>query len=174
MNVLKTLLPCAALALALPSVAEARQKSATREAVPPDVLKKHDYSLANTPNKRTALAYLYTAWNDGRLQQARLTYWGKGSFPELERTGVPDDLPPNIGAPRYTIHKVIEEGDQVVVLAFVQGVGIGSEFTNIFGVRGIKIGDAVVEIFQFAPNGLIQRKWDTIEPLSAAGCDFRD
>ena len=141
--------------------------------IPQALLDAHDFSLADTPNKRTALAYLYTAWNDGRLPQARLTYWAPGSFPELERTGVPDDLPPNIGAPRYTVHRVIEEGDQVVVLAFVEGVGIGEEFTNIFGQRGVKVGDAVVEIFRFAPSGLIAAKWDTIEPLSDASYDFR-
>ncbi len=141
--------------------------------IPAELLAAHDFSLADTPNKRTALAYLYAAWNEGRLPQARLTYWQPGSFPELERTGVPDDLPPNIGTPHYTIHRVIEEGDQVVVLAFVQGVGIGSEFTNIFGQRAIKVGDAVVEIFRFAPSGLIEAKWDTIEPVSEASYDFR-
>lgn len=141
--------------------------------IPAELLAAHDFTLADTPNKRTALAYLYTAWNEGRLPQARLTYWQPGTFPALERTGVPDDLPPNLGAPRYTIHRVIEEGDQVVVLAFVQGVGIGSEFTNIFGQRAIKVGDAVVEIFRFAPSGLIEAKWDTIEPVSEASYDFR-
>jgi hypothetical protein len=141
--------------------------------IPQELLDAHDFSLADTPNKRTALAYLYTAWNEGRLPQARLTYWQPGSFPELERTGVPDDLPPNIGAPRYTIHRVIEEGDQVVVLAFVEGVGIGSEFTNVFGQTGIKVGDAVVEVFRFAPSGLIAAKVDVIEPLSEASYDFR-
>lgn len=141
--------------------------------VPQALLDAHDFSLADTPNKRTALAYLYTAWNEGRLPQARLTYWQPGSFPELERTGVPDDLPPNIGAPHYTIHRVIEEGDQVVVLAFVEGVGIGSEFTNVFGQSAIKVGDAVVEVFRFAPSGLIAAKVDVIEPLSEASYDFR-
>lgn len=141
--------------------------------VPAELMAQYDFSLADTPNKRTALAYLYTAWNEGRLPYARLTYWQPGSFPELERTGVPDDLPPNIGAPRYTIHRVIEEGDQVVVLAFVQGVGIGEEFTNIFGQRGVKVGDGVVEVFRFAANGKIAAKWDVIEPLTDASYDFR-
>lgn len=140
-----------------------------------ETLARHDYSLADTPNKRTALAYLYTAWNDGRLPYARLTYWVAGSFPELERTGVAADLPPNVGAPRYRIHQVIEEDNRVVVLAFVEGVGIGSRITTIFGTDGgTKLGDAVVEIFEFAPNGLIARKWDIIQPVSEESYDFRN
>jgi hypothetical protein len=38
---------------------------------------------------------------------------------------------------------------------------------------GIKIGDAVVEIFEFAPSGLIAKKWDTIQPVSEESYDFR-
>lgn len=163
----------AALALLAGGPLLAQDAAPAAVVIPPELLAAYDFSLADTPNKRTALAYLYTAWNEGRLPQARLTYWEPGSFPELERTGVPDDLPPNVGAPRYTIHRVIEEDDQVVVLAFVQGVGIGSEFTNIFGQTATKVGDAVVEIFRFAPSGLIAQKWDTIEPLSEASYDFR-
>lgn len=144
------------------------------DVVDTEVLARHDYMLATSPNKRTALAYLYTAWNDGQLAKARLTYWVRGSFPQLEKDGVSTDLPSGIGTTRYTIKKVIEEGDQVVVLAFVEGVGIGKEFTTVFGTPGgVKIGDAVVEIFQFAPNGLIMKKWDTIEPLSDKSYDFR-
>ncbi len=138
------------------------------EVVAPAVLKLHDYSLADTPNKRTALAYLYTAWNDGKLAEARETYWVPGSFPPGGGSGPPV-------SPKYTIHQVIEEGDTVVVLAFVEGIGIGEEFTTVFGTPGgTKIGDAVVEIMRFDPStGLIAEKWDTIEPLSEATYDFR-
>lgn len=133
---------------------------------------RHDFSLANTPNKRTALAYLYTAWDEGRLREARLTYWRRGSFPELEAGGVPS-APPG-PSPRYTVHRIVEEGDLVVVQAFVQGVGIGQPFTTVFGTPGgIKIGDAVVEIFRFDERGLIAEKWDTIEPVSETTYDFR-
>lgn len=150
------------------------RKAARAEVVKPEVLKLHDYSLADTPNKRTALAYLYTAWNDGRVGHSRLTYWAKGSFPELEKGGSLADLPRNIGTPKFTIKKVIEERDHVVVLAFVEGVGIGSQITTVFGTPGgTKIGDAVVEIFQFGKDGLIVKKWDTIEPVSEKSYDFR-
>ena len=136
------------------------------------LLQRHDFSLADTPNKRTALAYLYTAWNEGRLREARLTYWRRGSFPELEGGGAASGPPGP--SPRYTIHRVIEEDDLVVVQAFVQGIGVGREFTTVFGTPGgIKIGDAVVEIFRFDDTGLIAEKWDTIEPLSEATYDFR-
>lgn len=150
------------------------QASTRASLVPPSVLAAHDYSLANTPNKRTALAYLYTAWNDGKLQEARQTYWVPGVF----RSAPPMKPPPGMGARpmtvRYTVKKVIEEGDQVVVLAFVEGVGIGEPITTLFGTPGgTKVGDAVVEIFQFRKDGLIARKWDTIEPLSEATYDFR-
>ncbi len=143
--------------------------------VPPDVLARHDYSLADTPNKRTALAYLYTAWNDRQLQYARATYWVPGSFPAPAAGSPPPDLPRNFVPPSYDIKKVVEEGDQVVVLAFVRGVGIGDRITTIFGTDGgVKIGDAVVEIFQFDPaTGLIKAKWDTIQPLSDESYDFR-
>lgn len=135
------------------------------------LLERHDFSLADTPNKRTALAYLYTAWNEGRLREARLTYWRRGSFPDLEAGGQPSGPPVS---PVYTMHRVIEEGDQVVVLAFVRGVGVGQPFTTVFGTPGgTRIGDAVVEIFRFDENGLIAQKWDTIEPLSEATYDFR-
>ncbi len=142
--------------------------------VAPAVLERHDYSLADTPNKRTALAYLYTAWNDGRIAEARRAYWVPGSFAAAPAGARPADLPANIGSPRYTVKKVIEEGDQVVVLAFVEGVGIGQPITTIFGTPGgTKIGDAVVEIFRFSPDGLIAAKWDTIQPISEADYDFR-
>ncbi len=138
-------------------------------AVPPELMERHDFSLADTPNKRIALAYLYTAWNDGEVEAARRTYWVPGSF--TEENIAP---PPNVGTPSYTIHKVIEEGDHVVVLAFVEGVGIGEEFSTVFGTPGgTKIGDAVVEIMRFSPDGLIAEKWDTIEPLSEDSYDFR-
>ncbi|MES2699366.1 MAG: hypothetical protein V4647_07130 [Pseudomonadota bacterium] len=133
---------------------------------------RHDFSLADTPNKRTSLAYLYTAWNEGRLREARLTYWRRGSFPELEAGGAPSGPPGP--SPRYTVHRIVEEGDLVVVQAFVQGVGVGQPFTTVFGTPGgIKIGDAVVEIFRFDERGLIAEKWDTIEPVSEATYDFR-
>lgn len=136
------------------------------------LLARHDFSLADTPNKRTALAYLYTAWNEGRLREARLTYWRRGSFLDLEAGGQPSGPPVS---PVYTVHRVIEEGDQVVVLAFVRGVGVGQPFTTVFGTPGgTRIGDAVVEIFRFDENGLIAQKWDTIEPLSETTYDFRD
>ncbi|MCA9473990.1 MAG: hypothetical protein KC594_18150 [Nitrospira sp.] len=150
--------------------------------VSPEVLALHDYSLADTPNERTALAYLYTAWNDGQIRDARLTYWSPGSFPDLEAEaaadsppeGLPIDLPVNVGSPTYTIKKVFEDDDHVIVLAFVEGVGIGEEFTTVFGTPGgTKIGDAVVEIFRFDDDGLIAEKWDTIEPLSEQTYDFR-
>ena len=78
-------------------------------------------------------------------------------------------------SPRYTIHRVIEEGDQVVVLAFVEGIGVGQPFTTVFGTPGgTRIGDAVVEIMRFDPaTGLIAEKVDVIEPLSEATYDFR-
>jgi len=138
----------------------------------------HDYSLADTPNKRTALAYLYTAWNDGRRQEARDRYWVPGAYPaNSPPKGAPPVVPSPQGGPppiHYTIKKVIEEDNQVVVLAFVKGVGIGKPVTTLFGTPGgIKIGDAVVEIFEFSPEGLIARKWDTIEPLTEETYDFR-
>ncbi|GGD55783.1 hypothetical protein GRI62_03205 [Erythrobacter arachoides] len=141
---------------------------APQVAVPAELLARHDFSLADTPNKRTALAYLYTAWNDGQLAQARQSYWVPGSFPPGGGAGPPV-------SPRYTIRRVIEEGDQVVVLAFVEGVGIGQPFTTIFGTPGgTKIGDAVVEIMRFDPaTGLIAEKVDVIEPLSETTYDFR-
>jgi hypothetical protein len=139
-----------------------------------ETLAKHDYSHADTPNKRTALAYLYTAWNDGRVAYARQIYWVPGSFPEPAKGTAPADLPRNIGTPHYTMKQVVEEGDRVVVLAFVKGVGIGQPITTIFGTPGgTKIGDAVVEIFQFAPDGRIARKWDFIQPVSEESYDFR-
>ncbi|MBN4075898.1 MAG: hypothetical protein COA71_12965 [SAR86 cluster bacterium] len=147
------------------------------EQITEEVLARHDYSLADSANKRTALAYLYTAWNDGQVQNARQTYWEPGSFPEAPTTAEgapPPDLPTNIGSPQYTMKKVVEEGNHVVVLAFVEGVGIGDEITTIFGTSGgIKIGDAVVEIFEFNPDGLITNKWDTFQSLSEESYDFR-
>jgi len=135
------------------------------------LLQRHDFSLADTPNKRTALAYLYTAWNEQRLREARLAYWRRGSWPALEAGGEASGPPVS---PQYTMHRVIEEGDQVVVLAFVRGVGVGQPFTTVFGTPGgTRIGDAVVEIFRFDAQGLIAQKWDTIEPLSDATYDFR-
>lgn len=161
----------ATLLLALSACSGAPETSdapVAEEVVPADVLALHNYSLADTPNKRTALAYLYTAWNDGKLAEARETYWVPGSFPPGGGSGPPV-------SPQYTIHKVIEEGDTVVVLAFVEGIGIGEEFTTVFGTPGgTKIGDAVVEIMRFDPaTGLIAEKWDTIEPLSEETYDFR-
>lgn len=141
-------------------------------AIEAGLLQRHDFSLADTSNKRTALAYLYTAWNEGRLREARLTYWRRGSFPALEAGGAPSGPPGP--SPRYTVHRIVEEGDLVVVQAFVQGMGVGQPFTTVFGTPGgIKIGDAVVEIFRFDDNGLIAEKWDTIEPVSEATYDFR-
>jgi len=147
---------------------EAGQADIDEVTIPADLLERHDFSLADTPNKRTALAYLYSAWNDGHLAEARETYWVSGSFPPGDGSGPPV-------SPHYTIHQVIEEGDTVVVLAFVEGIGIGEEFTTIFGTPGgTKIGDAVVEIMRFDPEtGLIAEKWDTIEPLSEETYDFR-
>jgi hypothetical protein len=54
-------------------------------------------------------------------------------------------------------------------------VGIGDRITTIFGTDGgVKIGDAVVEIFRFDPaSGLIKAKWDTIQPISEESYDFR-
>ncbi len=139
-----------------------------------EVLSRHDYALADTPNKRTALAYLYTAWNDGRVAEARRTFWVPGSFPEAPKGAAPADLPRNIGTPHYTMKQVVEEGDRVVVLALVKGVGIGQPIITIFGTPGgTKIGDAVVEIFEFAPDGRIARKWDFIQPVSEESYDFR-
>jgi len=137
-------------------------------AIPADLLERHDFSLADTPNKRTALAYLYSAWNDGELASARATYWVPGSFPPGGGSGPPV-------SPQYTIKRVMEEGDQVVVLALVEGVGIGEEFTTVFGTPGgIKIGDAVVEFMRFDPaSGLIAKKVDIIEPMSEESYDFR-
>ena len=146
-----------------------------RELVSTQTLAAHDYSLADTPNKRTALAYLYTAWNDGKVEEARRTYWAPGSFFGKKPEGPPPPgLPKDFRGPKYTIKKVIEEGRNVVVLAFVEGVGIGEPITTLFGTPGgTKIGDAVVEIFEFGDGGLIVNKWDTIEPLSEQTYDFR-
>ncbi len=160
----------AACALALSGCAGSQRASL----VTPAMLAAHDYSLADTPNKRTALAYLYTAWNDGRVAEARQIFWVPGSFPTPTTGVAPADLPRNIGTPHYTMKKVVEEGDRVVVLAFVKGVGIGTPITTIFGTPGgTKIGDAVVEIFEFAPDGRIARKWDFIQPMSEESYDFR-
>lgn len=161
------------LAIAM-SLAAAGCATPANRIVSADTLARHDYALADTPNKRTALAYLYTAWNDGRIAEARRAYWVTGSFPAVPGGAKPADLPRNVGMPHYTIKKVIEEGNQVAVLAFVKGVGIGEPITTIFGTHGgTKIGDAVVEIFEFAPSGLIARKWDTIQPVSEESYDFR-
>lgn len=143
--------------------------------IPADLIARHDFSLADTPNKRTALAYLYSAWNDGNIAEARETYWVPGSvFAPPPMGPRPPGQPENAGSPQYTIKKVIEEDDHVVVLALVKGVGIGEEITTIFGTSdGIKIGDAVVEIMRFDENGLIAEKWDTIQPVSEASYDFR-
>ena len=170
---MKAIVPSLALAM-LASLAGCNDRAAQPDAVraqvgvPSDLLESHDFSLADTPNKRTALAYLYTAWNDGKLAEARATYWMPGSFPPGGGSGPPV-------SPRYTIKQVIEEDDTVVVLAFVEGIGIGEEFTTVFGTPGgTRIGDAVVEIMRFDPeSGLITEKWDTIEPLSEATYDFR-
>jgi len=143
--------------------------------IPAPLLATYDFSLADTPNKRTALAYLYTAWNEARLREARLAYWRAGSFPELEAGGAPDGPPsgPPGPSPKYTIRQVIEEGNQVVVLAFVEGVGIGSRITTVFGTDGgTKIGDGVVELFRFDETGLIASKVDIVEPVSEASYDF--
>jgi len=159
-----------ACALALSACAGSERASL----VTPAMLAAHDYSLADTPNKRTALAYLYTAWNDGRVAEARQIFWVPGAFPAPAKGAAPADLPRNIGRPHYTMKQVVEEGDRVVVLAFVKGVGIGTPITTIFGTPGgTKIGDAVVEIFEFAPDGRIARKWDFIQPMSEESYDFR-
>lgn len=144
------------------------QEQLSQVQIPDDLLDRYDFSLADTPNKRTALAYLYTAWNDGRLAEARETYWVPGSFPPGGGSGPPV-------SPRYTIKRVIEEGDEVVVLAMVEGVGIGEEITTVFGTPGgTKIGDAVVEFIRFDPaSGLIAQKVDIIEPMSEESYDFR-
>jgi hypothetical protein len=161
-----------AIALSMPLVA--CQTAANGPLVTAATLQAHDYSLADSPNKRTALAYRYTAWNEGRIAEARQRFWVAGSFPAPTPGSKPADLPKNIGTPKYTIKKVIEEGNQVVVLAFVEGVGIGSRITTIFGTDGgVKIGDAVVEIFEFDKSGLIAKKWDTIQPVSEESYDFR-
>jgi len=61
----------------------------------------------------------------------------------------------------------------VVVLAFVEGVGIGSRITTVFGTDGgTKIGDGVVELFRFDETGLIASKVDIVEPVSEASYDF--
>lgn len=107
--------------------ADREQDSAALQSVvivPGELLERHDFSLADTPNKRTALAYLYSAWNDGEISEARATYWEAGSFLENATAGPPADLPDNIGSPQYTVHKVIEEGNRVVVLSLVEGVGM--------------------------------------------------
>lgn len=144
---------------------------------------RHDYSLANTPNEITALRYLYTAWNDRRIAEANKTFWAPGAYAAMiaakeqrkREHGVDAGdatykLPP---PPVYTIRKVISEGDFVVVLAFVEGVGIGDDLTDFLGRPiGPKIGDAVVEIFEMNDDHLIVRKWDTVEPLSRQNLDF--
>lgn len=135
--------------------------------IPADLMERHDFSLATTPNTRTALAYLYTAWNDKELAHARATYWVPGSFP-ADGGSAPPVLP------RYQMKRVIEQGDEVVVLALVEGFGMGEEFTTFFGAPGgIKVGDAVVEFFRFDPEtGLIAEKVDIIQPMSEESLDF--
>jgi hypothetical protein len=125
-------------------------------AVPAELVAAHDFTLADTPHKRTALAYLYTAWNDGRLPEARQAYWAPGS-PEGERSGFP---------PRLNVRSVIEERDQVAVLAFAEGTGSA--------LSGRLAGDAIVEFFRFAPSGLILAEWQTADPKAGGAYEFRD
>jgi len=163
------LLPVLALTgCSQPQADPAGAAASTQVIIPQELLEKYDFSAADTPNKRTALAYLYTAWNDNRLAEAREAYWLPGSFPPGGGAGPP------VG-PRYTIKRVIEESDQVVVLAFVEGVGIGDEITTIFGTPGgTKIGDGVVEVMRFDPTtGLIAQKVDIVEPVSEESYDFK-
>lgn len=143
-----------------------------REIVSSEVLALHDYSLADTPNERTALAYLYTAWNDGKLAEARRTYWvGQADFSNDPKGPPPGAL--KFPSPRYTIRKVISEGNTVAVLALVEGFGIGKPAVTQRGLTTEpKVGDAVVEFMQFAPSGLIEKKWDTIEPMTKSTLDF--
>ena len=169
---MKPLFPLAAALLLAACATSTASAPPPAVAIPADLMARHDFSLADTPNKRTALAYLYTAWNDARLGEARLTYWVRGSFPALERGEAP--VAPPGPSPHYTVHQVIEEGDRVVVLALVRGFGVGQDFTNVFGApAGPKVGDAVVEIFRFGPDGLIHQKWDIIEPMSETSYDFK-
>lgn len=159
-------------ALLLGACSPERPRPVVAAPIPAELAARHDFSLADTPNKRVALAYLYTAWNDARLADARLTCWTPGSWPELESGGTTSGPPGP--SPHYTVHQLIEEGDRVVVLAFVRGIGIGNPITTVFGTPGgTKIGDAVVEVFRFGPDGLIQQKWDIIEPVSETSYDFR-
>ncbi|TXS90284.1 hypothetical protein FV139_18685 [Parahaliea maris] len=149
----------------------------------------HDYSLADSPNKLTALRYIYLANNEGRFAEARKQFYDPAALEEDDKrrrarlkeitlaSGVaaPEkaSLPPP-PSPVFTVKRVVEEGDVVVVLAFVEGVGIGDQITTFMGTPGgTKIGDAVVEIFRFNAQGKILRKWDVIEPLSEATYDFR-
>ena len=160
-------LACALAVLPLAACSQA----APREVVPSEVLKLHDYALADTPNERTALAYLYTAWNDGKLAEARKTYWVPGSvFPPPPKF----PTPLKFASTRFTIKQVVSEGNTVVVFAFVEGFGIGQPALTQRGPSTEpKIGDAVVEVMRFAPSGLIEKKWDTIEPLTKSTYDFR-
>ncbi|MEL1251070.1 hypothetical protein [Aurantiacibacter gilvus] len=153
-----------AAAMALSACQQQEEQDSEQRAqmeIPADLLERYEFSPADTPNKRIALVYLYSAWNDGELADARATYWVPGYFPPV--------------IPQYRIHRVIEEGDQVVVLALVEGIGIGDEITTIFGTPGgTKIGDAVVEVMRFDPaTGLIAEKVDIIEPMSEESYDFR-
>ena len=144
---------------------------------------RHDYELADTPNEITALRYLYTAWNDRRFKYANETFWAPGAYEAMvagkeqrkRDFGVASAdsgyKPPP--PPTYSIRKVISDGDFVVVLAFVEGVGIGDDLTDFLGQPiGPKIGDAVVEIFEMNSDHLIVNKWDTVEPLSRQNLDF--
>lgn len=149
----------------------------------------YDYSLADSVNKKIALEYIYMANNDGKFAEARKKYYDPVALQadearrreRLKKMGVvPPDAAPGKGkplpppSPKFTVKRVVEENDTVVVLAFAQGVGIGEEITTFMGTSGgIKIGDAVVEIFKFNDKGKILQKWDVIEPLSEATYDFR-
>jgi len=148
-----------------------------------------DYTLADTPNKLTALEYIYMANNQGRFKEAREKYYDAEALiadevrrqQRFAKLNAQNDknkdeslsMPPP-PSPQFTVKKVIEEDNQVVVLAFVEGVGIGRELTTIWGTpAGKKIGDAVVEIFLFNNDGKILQKWDTIEELTEQGYDFK-
>jgi len=148
-----------------------------------------DYSQADSPNKRTALEYIYLANNQGKFQEARKRYYDPVALQADEQRrearfkaiaelqskspmAAGKNLPPP-PSPKFTVKRVVEEGNQVVVLAFVQGVGIGRELTTLWGTSGgVKIGDAVVEIFEFNDQGKILQKWDVIEELSQISYDF--
>jgi len=123
-------------------------------------------AIAATPeqNATNARAFLETAFNEGKVQEAFATYIGANY--KQHNPHVPDGKEASVkglstmmanikGKMHMDIRRTIAQDDMVAV---------HSHSTN--GQPGDR-GSAVIDLFRFDPNGKIVEHWDVIQPVPA-------